>query len=122
MELTGDPLVLGLQITVTGVSVVFIALTLVALALGALRGIDAPLARMRQGRAAAPPREGVRHAAEVPPDQLTPELVAVLVAAATEALDQPVRVTRVRYHGQPPASAWSRQGRIAVMASRQRRG
>jgi glutaconyl-CoA/methylmalonyl-CoA decarboxylase subunit delta len=120
MDLTADPLMLGLQIAATGVTVVFVALTIVALALSALRAIDEPLARLHASRTAAARQPA--QLTEVPADQLTPVLVAVLAAAAAEMLDQPVRVTRVRYYGRQPAGSWSRQGRLAVMASRQRRG
>lgn len=121
MDLTGDPLIIGLQITAAGVTIVFIALALVALMLGALQGIDQPLERLLARRQAPPPARAPAALVEMPADQLTPALVAVLAAAAAEVLEQPVRVTRVRYYSQPPTGAWSRQGRLTIMASRQNR-
>lgn len=121
MELTGDPLIIGVQIAVTGLAVVFTALTVVALALGALRRIDGMLTA-RRARSRMKPQDALRpEGGEAPAAQLDPVLIAVLVAAAAETLNQPVRITRVRYYDQQPAGVWSRQGRLAIMAARQRR-
>lgn len=122
MELTGDPLLIALQITVTGVTVVFTALAVVALALSALRGVERIVLRRSAERAAARQAALPLPRVELPSDELSPALVAVLAAAAAELLDQPVRVTRVRYYDHQPGGVWSRQGRLTIMASRQRRG
>jgi Na+-transporting methylmalonyl-CoA/oxaloacetate decarboxylase gamma subunit len=120
MELTGDPLIIGLQIAVIGIMVVFLALVLVSLALSLLNYIDARLKRraIRQPapQSAAPaPAEPAGASAERSPE-LSPELVAVVAAAANEILGYPVRVTRIRYHRQAPGGGWSQQGRLTVMA------
>jgi hypothetical protein len=121
MELTGDPLVIGLQIAVTGILVVFLALVTVSLALSLLNFADARLQR-RELRRTAPqpqpvaqaPAEPAGASAELSPE-LSPELVAVVAATANEILGRPVRVTRIRYHRGAPGS-WSQQGRLTVMA------
>ncbi|MBL8139482.1 MAG: hypothetical protein JNM38_00110 [Acidobacteria bacterium] len=46
-----------------------------------------------------------------------PVLVAVLTAAAAEALGRPVLVHRVRMHRAPESDRWSRAGRLDIMIS-----
>ena len=46
-----------------------------------------------------------------------PVLVAVLTAAATEALGRPVRVHRVHVQHAPESDRWSRAGRLDIMVS-----
>lgn len=46
-----------------------------------------------------------------------PELLAVIVAAAREALQAPVRVHRVHVHRGPLVEHWSRAGRMDIMIS-----
>lgn len=115
---TADPLIVGLQITITGVSIVFIVLAIVAMALGALSASQ----RLFQPKTVAPPTPAPATATPQPAtaDHLDPQLVAVLTAAAVATLHKPVRVLRVRYYRQPSAM-WTRLGRVSVMASRQLR-
>ena len=54
---------------------------------------------------------------ETPAEALDPRLLAVLVAAASEALAAPVRIHQVHLHRGPTADAWSRAGRMDVMIS-----
>lgn len=120
MELTGDPLIIGLQIAVTGVLVVFLALILVSLALSLLNLIDARLQRIGTRQTAPQPiataaPEPAGESAQLSPE-LSPETIAVVAAAANEMLGRPVRVTRIRYHGRSPNAGWSQQGRLTVMA------
>jgi hypothetical protein len=46
-----------------------------------------------------------------------PELLAVIAAAAREALQAPVRVHRVHVHRGPLVEHWSRAGRMDIMIS-----
>ena len=54
-------------------------------------------------------------AIEVP--KADPVLIAVLTAAAAEALGRPVQVHRVHVHRAPESDRWSRAGRLDVMLS-----
>ncbi len=49
--------------------------------------------------------------------ELGEELVAVLTAAAREALQAPVKVHHVHVHREPTVERWSRAGRMDVMIS-----
>lgn len=46
-----------------------------------------------------------------------PVLVAVLTAAAAEALGRPILVHRVHVHRAPESDRWSRAGRLDIMIS-----
>ncbi|MEF3275848.1 MAG: OadG family protein [Chloroflexus sp.] len=114
-----DPLLTALQITITGISIVFVVLAIVAMTLGALS------ASQRLFQPKAPALSATQSTAQpttqsVAADQLDPQLIAILTAAAVAALDQPVRVLRVRYHRQLPV-VWARLGRVSVLAARQLR-
>ena len=50
-------------------------------------------------------------------DELEPELLAVIAAAAREVLQAPVRVHRVHVHRGPLVEHWSRAGRMDIMIS-----
>ena len=87
-------------VAAVALTVVFSSLGLLALMLFALRA-----AYQRLG---APRPE---------PEELSPELLAVLVAAAHQALGGPVRVHRVHVHRGRGDEAWSRVGRMDIMVS-----
>jgi len=59
------------------------------------------------------------HRREGPPeeDALEPELIAVLTAAAREALQAPVSLHHVHVHREPTVERWSSAGRMDVMIS-----
>ncbi|ACL23916.1 OadG family protein [Chloroflexus aggregans] len=114
---TADPLIVGVQIALTGMSIVFVVLTIIAFALSALRASQHLFRRrpkVSQPVVSSPP------STPTPADRLDPQLVAVLAAAAFATLGQPVRIVRVRYYRQM-SGMWARLGRVSVMAARQLR-
>lgn len=123
MDLTGDPVLIGLQITMTGIIVVFSALALVALTLVALGQLNRFQGKSKAKSELTSQTTVVlpKPAAALPDGQITPELIAVLSAAAAEMLGGRVRVTRVEYDRRPGADVWARRGRVAIMDSRRRR-
>lgn len=120
LDLTVDPLITGLQIALAGVSIVFIALALVAMALGLLGRVNLPGKASPVAPAPAETAPLPAPAAALPNGQLSPELIAVISAAAADMFGRPVRVTSIRYDRQPGAGAWSSSGRISIMNSRRR--
>jgi Na+-transporting methylmalonyl-CoA/oxaloacetate decarboxylase gamma subunit len=118
IDLTANPFLVGLQIAATGMSIVFIVLTIVVGALSILN--------RSQGLFQAKPASATKPAvpqgstSSTTTDQLDPQLIAILTAAAVTALDQPVRILRVRYYRQLAVN-WARLGRVSVMAARQLR-
>lgn len=68
-------------------------------------------------RSVAAPRSTEVAAAEPSPPAVDHPLIAVLTAAASEALRRPVRVHRVHVHGTAERERWSRAGRMDVMVS-----
>jgi uncharacterized iron-regulated membrane protein len=64
-------------------------------------------------------RRFAQRARPAPPEpaQDDPVLIAVLAAAAAEALGSPVVIHRVRLAPRPDAERWSRAGRMDIMSS-----
>jgi hypothetical protein len=87
-----------------------VALTVLGAVMAAMVLLASTLAALRRvaGRVPAAPPE----AAAVPPETL-----AVLAAAASEALGTAVRLHRVHVHRGPVADRWSRAGRMDIMIS-----
>lgn len=114
---------LALQLTAVGMSVVFVGLTLLVVLLTLFQRLDHWLtqskatkqaqsdqARADQARAAAP-------VAGMHSEGVAPEVIVALSAAVAIGLSKKVRIHRIRYLGGQPETAWSRQGRISIMAS-----
>ncbi len=109
----------ALQLTMTGMIVVFTGLVLLSLLMLIFQHVDRWLAERQvqhSSRVAATPKPEIaqQHQEDA---TLSPELVAVIAAAAHEAFGRQVRVTRIRYRSGPSESTWSRQGRITIMGS-----
>lgn len=106
----------GLEIAVTGMLVVFLALLLLIVVVSLFKRFGEPQSAKpatTATSAAAPPPPPVP-AATVPA-----HLIVVLAVAASEMLGQPVQVTRVRYRQLEADGGWARQGRIGIMAGHQ---
>jgi Na+-transporting methylmalonyl-CoA/oxaloacetate decarboxylase gamma subunit len=118
IDLTTNPLLVGFQIAITGISIVFVVLTIVAFALSILNRSQG----LFQAKTASATKPAVPQGStsSTTTDQLDPQLIAILTAAAVTALDQPVRILRVRYYRQLAVN-WARLGRVSVMAARQLR-
>jgi hypothetical protein len=85
-------------------------LTIVLVAMGLLAGVTECLRRLGQrGRGASVATSSTANG------PASPHLIAVIAAAATEALGAPVVVRRVHMHA--GADSWSRAGRMDIMDS-----
>lgn len=108
-------LAIGIGFTVTGMIVVFTGLLILYGAMILFQRLDTLLVRAQERKQQR--LVGAHQPTHGGTDQLTPEMVAVIAAAVTTALGKKVRVRRVRYRA-TEGTAWSRQGRISIMASR----
>ncbi|NJL34181.1 MAG: OadG family protein [Chloroflexaceae bacterium] len=111
---------IGLQLTFTGMVVVFIGLALLVGVVSLFQYVGQP-AKAKKIEAA--PTNTMAAPEPVPAPfadgEITPELVIVLAAAAASILGKSVRVTRVRYRTTRPTPIWTYQGRAAIMARHQ---
>lgn len=98
-------------VALTGVSVVMCVMTLLVGVLYALQAVSRRQAARNAAAAAAAP------APAAPAGGVTPELVAVLAAAATAALGKSVVVRRIHALRPPGQETWSRVGRIDILRS-----
>lgn len=105
----------GLLFTLVGMLVTFTGLGSLALVMWGIGRAESWRER-QAARAAQREAEGRYQEAE---SRITPELVAVILAAVEEAAGRPVRLHRVRYLREVPEedAAWSRAGRFQVMGS-----
>ncbi len=102
----------GVVLMIVGMGVVFASLCVLLLLISALR-------RVSERTAAEAQPDGDAPLANVDVDEgVTPELVAVLTAAATAAVDRPLRIRKVRIASTAPGAAWLSGGRAALMATR----
>ena len=89
----------GIPLAIMGILVVFLALVLVVVFITLLPRV------MNHSSAKTP------EPLTLPEDEMSPELVAVIAAAAAEMLGQPHRVVKIR--GMTPADlGWSLKGRL----------
>ncbi len=108
----------GLQLSVIGILVVFVALTLVAVVVSNLKYAD----RFLSSRLASPHQPAARPApaagdAPASSDAIPPEVIVVITAAVVEALGEKARVRSVRRR--QSGSTWQMQGRATIMGSHQ---
>lgn len=87
-----------------------VVMCVMALLVGVLYAFQAVTRRQAAAAAAG-------EAAAVPEDGVTPELVAVLAAAATAALGRSVVVRRIHVLRPAGQENWSRVGRIDILRS-----
>jgi hypothetical protein len=90
-----------LLVALTAFTVVLVAMTLLTVVFVAFRRLAGRLAP----------------AAAAGADAVPPALLAVLTAAASEALGTAVRLHRVHVHRGPVVERWSRAGRMDIMIS-----
>lgn len=111
-----DPMSFGIQITIIGLIVVFISLALIAVIIGVVLGrVDEWFVQLKRSQSKA--KEAEAPLVELPADQLSPELLAVISAAVTVAIDKKIRIKMIRYRRVPAQPTWSVQGRATIMAS-----
>lgn len=111
----GSGMSAGLVLTVVGMGVVLASLTLLLYLVKLLNITLAERASLveatRSGTAstAASPNTELEAATASDPG-VTPELIAVLTAAATTAIGMPVRIQSVRRYYRPAGEVWRQQG------------
>jgi sodium pump decarboxylase gamma subunit len=120
----GPDLTFGIQITITGLVVVFTALVSVGIIVTLFQRINQPKSETKTSAPApaartAAPSEQAAATPEASNGSMSPEVAAAIAAAVTISLRKKVRIHRVQYRSGPLETAWSRQGRYAIMTSHQ---
>ncbi|MEM1331582.1 MAG: OadG family protein [Planctomycetota bacterium] len=99
----------GVALMIVGMSVVFSSLVVIGLVIGLISMLAQPNAVDE-----APVQPAGRPS---PEDAVSPELVAVITAAATAAVRRPVRVRRVVMLGRSDGDPWVSAGRAVLIGS-----
>lgn len=103
-----EQFIYGLKISIIAMAVVYLALAVIACIITIFRKLDKSLPdAIHPGK----PR--------MPPDrrEISPEALAVIMAAVAVATDKRGHVKRIRYSSAPQENSWSVEGRITIMAS-----
>ena len=106
-----DPIVEAVLLMVAGMSAVFSALLLLAGMIRLLEWTDTRLNSLRIRKYA---EKLESHQIE---DDVNDEVVAVITAAISTTLKQPVIVRKIRFLNSGPGPAWAVTGRLNIMAS-----
>jgi Na+-transporting methylmalonyl-CoA/oxaloacetate decarboxylase gamma subunit len=111
----------ALDVTITGLVVVFTALVSVSILVWLFEKVDRPQPAseakqpVQEPRAQHQPPTATQKT--MPGEAIAPETLAAIMAAATMATQQKIRIVRVQYRSAPGETAWSRQGRYSIMTS-----
>jgi len=109
-----DIFILGVQITVIGLTVVFVALALLAWILSYFDNIDAWVSKRRTKSQI----QSTKAVAENTVDEgISPEIIAAISAAVAVATGGKAKIKHVRYRRQMADPNWQTQGRATIMAS-----
>ena len=109
-----DIFIFGVEITVVGLTVVFIALALLAWMLSYFDRIDAWVTK----RKTKSQDQTAETATEKSVDEgISPEIIAAISAAVAVAIGRKVKIKHVRYRRQAANPTWQTQGRATIMAS-----
>lgn len=106
-----DYIAIGLQLTATGMMVVFSGLVV-------LFGMMSMFQLLEQRKTS--PKTTKTQQPPIPDSAaITPEVLAVISAAVTETFGKQVRVKRIRYRSPQydTGNVWSKQGRVTIMGS-----
>lgn len=114
-----EVMISGLEIALIGISVVFVALALVAFLVSNLDLIDRaftrkPAAKTTPAAAHQPPRPQVESDSSLN-GAVSQEVIAVISAAVAVALGDKARITYIQRR--QPGAMWRIQGRSTIMAS-----
>ncbi len=113
-----EELMFGVQLTVTGMTVVFSGLVLLFVLMTIFQRVDRWLLARSQSTDNTP------SASDALPDHdgtVPPEIIPVIAAAVAVATGRQVRIRRIRYRARPAETSWSKEGRLTVMGSHRTR-
>ncbi len=115
-----ERLIEALEVLVIGMGAIFASLTFFYLLIVVLKKADTIMAKNDQKKAQAKSDADDLIVAEdniVTTDEITPELIAVISAAAYSIVRKPVRIKTISFLGNKDDTAWSQMGKMDVISS-----
>lgn len=110
-----EKLIEALEVLVIGMGAIFASLFFFYLLILVLKKIDEKLAKSDAQKDLA--KENLNANTEQLEDEISPELIAVLSAAAYSVVRKPIRIKTISFLGGQDDSTWSKMGKMDVIGS-----
>ncbi len=110
-----ERLIEALEVLVIGMGVIFASLFFFYLLIVVLKMIDDKLAKNAAKIIAKD--TSINENEYIDENEITPELIAVLSAAAYSVVRKPIRIKTISFLGEPGDSNWSKIGKMDVIGS-----
>lgn len=102
----------ALMLLIVGLGVVFVSLFMFNILISTMKFVDEKINKMRVGKKLSIKKEDV-----APEEKITPEVVAIITAAAIEAFHKPIRIKKIHFLDSHDSSSWTNTGRLGVLGS-----
>ena len=110
-----EKLIEALEVLVIGMGAIFASLFFFYLLILVLKKIDEKLAKSENKAIAV--QNNLSPEAELQNDEITPELIAVLSAAAYSVVRKPIRIKTISFLDDKDDSTWAKMGKMDVIGS-----
>jgi Na+-transporting methylmalonyl-CoA/oxaloacetate decarboxylase gamma subunit len=102
----------ALMLLIVGLGVVFVSLFMFNILISTMKFVDEKINKMRVGKKLSIKKEDV-----APEEKITPEVVAIITAAAIEAFHKPISIKKIHFLDSHDSSSWTNTGRLGVLGS-----
>lgn len=111
-----EDLIYGLKISAIGITVVFVALILIAWVVSLFQALDRENKPKPPSKKKEETKPTIVEEKEVSPNELPPDVIAVISAAVAVSVGK-AKIKRIRYRSTPSDPSWVEHGRVTIMAS-----
>jgi len=102
----------ALMLLVVGMGVVFVSLFMFNVLISIMKFVDEKINKMRVGKKLSIKKEDI-----APEEKITPEVVAIITAAAIEAFHKPIKIKKIHFLDSQDVTPWARFGRQNILGS-----
>lgn len=102
----------ALMLLVVGMGVVFVSLFMFNILISIMKFVDEKINKMRVSKKLSIKKEDI-----APEEKITPEVVAIITAAAMEAFHKPIKIKKIHFLDSHDSSSWANTGRLGVLGS-----
>ncbi|NLO19475.1 MAG: OadG family protein [Ignavibacteria bacterium] len=102
----------ALMLLVAGLGVVFTSLLMFNLLISLMIIIDERINKARVSKKLSVKKEDA-----APEEKITPEIVAIITAAAVETFHKPIKIKKIHFLDRPHTTSWANTGRLNILGS-----